>query len=120
METINGSFTKTTKKVTDLPQCVGQTVQVSGTIHKIREMGSFAFVLLRSNRDVIQCVWTEGETTTPLQDLAEGCTVVLEGVVKADERVETGVELHLRTITVLTRPAEIFPVALNKKVLDVS
>ena len=36
---------------------IGEIVRLHGSIYKIRKMSSFAFVLLRTKRQMVQCVY---------------------------------------------------------------
>ena len=55
MEFMAGNI-KTDLKVKDLVGMSNTVVHINGVVHKIREMSDFAFVILRTNRDVVQCV----------------------------------------------------------------
>ncbi len=104
----------------ELQKHAGEVVKISGMIHKIREMSGFAFVLLRTRREVLQCVYSEEKARFDLKELTEGCAVRIEGEVVPDARVAGGVEIHMIDMTVLSRPAESLPVVINKKKLDIS
>ena len=56
---ITGEQTKTTVAFADFENYENQVVTVKGTIHNIRMMSDFAFVILRTARETIQCVYAE-------------------------------------------------------------
>lgn len=108
------SGTTTTASLPTAAQA-GETVRVCGMVYKIRAMSGFAFVLLACGRQTLQCVWSEGEADFPLSDLREQMAVAVQGRVVADPRSRSGIELHLRHVTVLSTPAEQPPVVINGK-----
>ncbi len=101
-------------------KCDGGDITVSGAIHKIRQMTSFAFVILRTGRSLIQGVYSSDNCDFDLSRLQEGSYVRVLGTVKAESRTENGFELIIRQITLLSSPAEQMPVSLSKKYLNVS
>lgn len=98
----------------------GQDISVCGAIHKIREMGNFAFVIIRTARNLVQGVYTAESCTFPLSDLQEGCCVKVMGTVKAEPRAEGGFELLIQEIELLSSPYELAPITLSKKYMNVS
>ena len=50
---------------------VGKTVKMNGAVHNIRDMGEFAFIILRKAEGLVQCVYEEGKTEFDLKDLKE-------------------------------------------------
>lgn len=103
-----------------LQQHAGEVIKIQGMVHRIREMSGFAFVIVRTRRDLIQCVYSEEKSRFDLKDLMEGCAVTVEGEVVPDARVQNGAELHMINVEILSRPAENPPVIINKKKLEVS
>lgn len=120
MYTINGVIKEKRIEAEELQQYMGECVKLHGSIYKIRKMRGFAFVLLRTKRAVVQCVYTEGKVNVPLTELQEeSCVVVTANVVK-EERSKVGYELQLVHIEVLSMPEEISPVVINNKYVDTS
>lgn len=88
-------------------------VRLAGMAHTIRDMGSFAFMLLRTGRHIIQCVASE-DVKRVLDEVREGYGVRVAGAVCQDARAAYGFELHLSSVEVLSRFAEPMPVPINK------
>ena len=42
-----------------LPSNIGERVWIHGSIYKIRKMKGFSFVLLRTKRNIVQCIASE-------------------------------------------------------------
>lgn len=98
----------------------GQEICVNGAIHKIRDMGDVAFIILRKREGLVQTVYEAGLTDIPLKELAEEMAVEIKGIVAAEERAPHGFELRLRTVRILSRPSETMPVAVNKWKMNAS
>jgi nondiscriminating aspartyl-tRNA synthetase len=94
-------------------------VRLAGIVHKIRDMGTFAFLLLRTERHVIQCV-ADGDAVRLLHDVHEGFSVRVNGTVRRDERAAYGFEVRLNAVEVLSRFAEPLPVPVNKLKSNIS
>ena len=99
----------------ELANRIGATIQIHGSIYKIRKMKGFAFVLLRTSRDLLQCV---AEETVKLPS-EESC-VVMEAKVVEDKRSRAGFELHVKSIQVLSSPKEESPIVINQRLVDAS
>lgn len=106
--------------VSELTAHIGESVNLHGSIYRIRKMSGFAFVLVRTKDEIIQCVYGEEFSKFPLELLKEESCVYLEAMVVAEERSKTGWELRLLQVQVLSEPAEPLPVVINHKELDLS
>ena len=56
---ITGEMKQDTVSYADFCNYEDQIVTIKGTIHNIRMMSDFAFVILRTARETIQCVYAE-------------------------------------------------------------
>ena len=99
---------------------VAKTVKMNGAVHNIRDMGEFAFIILRKTEGLVQCVYEEGKTEFDLKDLKEESAVEVTGVIALEERAPQGFELRLTGIRVLSEPAETMPIAINKWKMNTS
>ena len=99
---------------------VGKTVKMNGAVHNIRDMGEFAFIILRKAEGLVQCVYEEGKTEFDLKNLKEESAVEVTGVIALEERAPQGFELRLTGIRVLSEPAETMPIAINKWKMNTS
>lgn len=98
---------------------IGKQIRIHGSIYKIRKMSGFAFVLLRTKREVIQCVYGEF-SNFELAELKEETCVVFTANVVAEERSKTGFELQLISVEILSTPAEELPIVIHNKLVDTS
>ena len=92
----------------------GKDVKINGAIHKIRDMGDVAFIVLRKREGLVQTVYEEGVTNISLKDLCEEATVEVMGTVAKEERAPQGFEIRLKKVTILSKPTEPMPIAVNK------
>jgi nondiscriminating aspartyl-tRNA synthetase len=99
---------------------IGKTIQFNAIVHKIRQMSGFAFVIVRTPRDLIQCIYSEEKSKFLLSDIVEGSCVVFEGEVVEDARSTIGFEIQLLHAQVKAIPAEPMPIVIHKKEIDVS
>ncbi|HEX3048959.1 MAG TPA: aspartate--tRNA(Asn) ligase [Bacillota bacterium] len=122
MEKIYGTCKSVFIEPSDCPKYVDQVVKVNGIIHKIREMSGFSFIILRTKKELIQCVLDPGgySDTRPCPPVHEGCAVIIQGRAITDPRAVNGFEIRIENLEVLAQPVEPLPVVLNKKRLDLS
>lgn len=104
----------------DLRNQIGQTVTVCGTVHKIRKMSDFAFVLLRVRDGLLQCVYSVGTARFSLEKLRENMSVSVRGTVIAEERSRHGYDLHMIEIETLSKPTEDSPLVISNKEITAS
>ena len=104
----------------ELAKHKGKEVKLSGWIHRKREMGSFAFVVLRDGSGVAQTVFEGKKIMEALKDLKEESVVSLIGKVAKEDRAPMGVELRVEKVEVLSRVTEDLPITINKKKFNVN
>ena len=82
--TITGEMKTSTVTYADFEKYEDQIVTVKGTIHNIRMMSDFAFVILRTARETIQCVYAESFSDYRMsEDVKEECSAKITGKVVA-------------------------------------
>ena len=119
MEKIDGQINKTCVEYKDFPAHVDEVVTCKGMIHRIREMTGFAFVIIRTARDVVQCVYSPDFSDYRMDEkVVEGCAVKITGKIVKDQTRDDRSELQIHGIEVLSSPAEQMPIVINKKQLD--
>jgi nondiscriminating aspartyl-tRNA synthetase len=118
MTFLNGNATSPTD--IDALKIAGEKAQVKGIIHNIREMGEFAFIILRTGTRVIQCVYSPEFSAFELSKLHEGDCVELWGTSVEDNRAQNGFEIRISAIEVLSSSAGEYPFAINKKILNLN
>lgn len=104
----------------DLLHSIGHNVKIHGSIFKIRKMSGFAFVLLRTKRLVVQCIYSEEYSDFPLDQLKEESCVIFTALAVGEERSKFGVELRLQAVEILSVPKANSPIVINQKRIDTS
>ena len=99
---------------------IGEIVRLHGSIYKIRKMSSFAFVLLRTKRQMVQCVYEPAYARFALEKLKEEACVRFTAEVIHEERSRSGYDLHLLEVEILPEPEEAPPVVINQKRVNTS
>ena len=102
----------------DFEKYEDQIVTIKGTIHNIRMMSDFAFVIVRTAREKIQCVYAESFSDYRMgEDVKEECAAKITGKIVAGETKDGSkrYELQIHNIELLSHPAEIPPVVITKK-----
>lgn len=99
---------------------IGKTVTINGSVYKIRNMSGFAFVIVRTGRSLIQCVYSSEYSCFNLSLLKENSSVRLTGDVVEELRSKKGYEVRIRTVDILTEPVEDTPVVINNKEVSAS
>jgi len=118
MNLMNGNMNERFTDPSELEKLIGNTARLTGAIYKIRLMSGFAFVILRTRRSLVQCIYNPQSCDFPLHTLQEEACVIITGDVVAEERSTVGYELHLKKIEVLSAPLESSPIVINNKLVD--
>ncbi|MDO5547329.1 MAG: aspartate--tRNA(Asn) ligase [Eubacteriales bacterium] len=107
--------------VADCAAHIGQSVTFRGTIHRVRDMSDFSFVIVRVDRGLIQCL-VQGDSISGINrsDIRDAMVVEVTGDVQEEVRAENGFEVTLTELTVLARPYENMPVPLSKKYMGIN
>ncbi|MDR0314495.1 MAG: aspartate--tRNA(Asn) ligase [Oscillospiraceae bacterium] len=98
----------------------GGEVSFHGSVHKIRDMGDVAFVLVRIIDGVFQCVYTPQKANFNIKVLKEECCVKFSGIISEEPRAPGGFEVSLTDVCVLSSPHAVMPVSINKGKLKVN
>jgi nondiscriminating aspartyl-tRNA synthetase len=120
MQTIKGEISSSHIEAEELKKHIGEIVMIHGIVYKIREMSDFAFVILRTKRALVQCVYSAEFSSFPLRELKENMSVIVRGEVVSDERSRTGAEVRLISFKALSEPAAEPPVVINNKEIKAS
>lgn len=118
MDEITGIIPCSTTPYSEFKNHIGEEVTIKGAIHNIRLMTDFAFILIRTAREVIQCVYSPEFSDYRLADnVVEQAAVKITGkVVKSETRDGSErYELQIHNIDILSVPADIPPVVISKK-----
>ncbi|MFI3211960.1 MAG: aspartate--tRNA(Asn) ligase [Eubacteriales bacterium] len=115
MEFLTGVKVKETKEISALLEdgVVGSVVKVNGAVHTVRDMGNVMFLILRKREGLLQCV-VQGESGIDMNEVKEGGTVEVTGVLAESEKAPNGIEVMAESLVVLSTPAEPMPIPISK------
>lgn len=120
MKIISGNINSNHIAYENIKDNIGRQIIIHGSVYKIRKMSDFAFVIIRTGRELIQCIYSNAFSEFNLEMLKEESCIELTALVKADERSKTGWELQMTAITLLSTPAAESPIVINNKRVDTS
>ena len=121
MEEMTGITACSTTPYSEFKNHVGEVVAIKGAVHNIRDMSDFAFIIIRTARELIQCVYSPEFSDYRLDgSLVEQCSVKVTGkVVKSETRDGSErYELQIHGVEILSTPAAIPPVVISKKQIN--
>jgi asparaginyl-tRNA synthetase len=109
-------------RIAELEAHVGQTVQMEGWLYNLRSKGRIAFLQLRDGTARVQGVAVADECGEEcfriIQGLKMEASLTVTGVVRADARAPTGVELTVSAVTVIQNPTDDYPIAKKEHGID--
>lgn len=100
----------------DLAAHAGQTVSLSGWLHKKRILGGLNFVVIRDRRGLAQAVISRDEELEKLRNLQVGTVLKLTGQVASDQRAPGGAELRDASVEVLVPVTEVPAIEIDKPI----
>ena len=118
MQEISGFIPSTSTPYSEFGKHLNEVVTIKGAIHNIRNMSDFAFILVRTARELIQCVYSPEFSEYRLTpDVVEQAAAKITGkVVKSETRDGSErYELQIHNIELMSVPADIPPVVISKK-----
>lgn len=120
MNQIIGKLKTSTIEAEEIKNHIGEIVKIHGSIYKVRKMSSFSFVLLRTKRQILQCVYTPETAEVKEEELKEESCVIVTAKVVEEKRSKTGYDLQMTALEVLSAPEEGSPIVINHKLVDTS
>ena len=93
---------------------MGKEVEFSGCVHRIKNMGSIAFIVVRTSRDVIQTVYSADNCKDSIEGLREGFFVNVKGIVKENPKDFNGLEIELDSIKLISTNAAELPLKISQ------
>lgn len=100
--------------VQELPDHIGETVTVSGWLHKKRLLGGLNFITLRDRSGIAQSLIEAKDEIEKLRGMQIGTVMNLTGTVVADERAPGGAELHDVVVEIVSPVMDEPPIEIDK------
>jgi len=98
----------------ELSTKIGETVTVSGWLHKKRLMGGLNFITIRDRSGLIQTLVDDKDELEKLRGLQIGTILSLTGSVISDERAPGGAEIHDVKVVVDVPVTDEPPIEIDK------
>lgn len=99
---------------TETPYKVGETVKLSGWVHKQRYLSKVTFLLLRDRGGIIQCILEKEWLNFKVENES---IVEIIGEVVESKKQKLGVEVHVRDIRVINKSQKEIPFEINQSEL---
>jgi nondiscriminating aspartyl-tRNA synthetase len=97
-----------------------RSIEVSGWVHRIRELGGITFVILRDRSGLLQLVLSDVKGPADTAGASEKPDLTLESVIRAwgipapNEKAPGGTELRVSSLEVISRAAPDLPYQVNR------
>lgn len=120
---LNGNIDEKYYTVDDLKIMLNQNkknVTIHGLIYNIRDMGNFAFIVLRSLGGIVQCVYNKNESNKEKELLKCENSVIINGILNREDRAVNGFEVIIEKIEVISFSNVEIPVNIGKRMLNIS
>jgi nondiscriminating aspartyl-tRNA synthetase len=98
----------------DVGNHAGKSIQVTGWVHRIRELGKISFIVLRDRKGFLQLV------TEEKIDLTLETVILARGKVNTNEKAPGGYELVLESFEVLAKAEADLPYPVNQDPVNIS
>ncbi|MDA7641241.1 asparagine--tRNA ligase [Candidatus Marinimicrobia bacterium] len=103
--------------IKNLKNSIGKDVQINGWVYNIRSIGKIWFVIVRDGTGYVQCVVTKNDVSDKVFELESSLTqessLKIKGIVQADTRSDSGVEILVTDIEVV-HVADEYPISLKE------
>jgi nondiscriminating aspartyl-tRNA synthetase len=97
----------------DIAKVAGTGVEVSGWVHRIRDMGGITFVLLRDRSGLAQLVFNEKPVDTEGSAITLESVITVRGKAALNEKAPGGAEVQAESVECLSRAAPDLPFQVN-------
>lgn len=100
-------------KISDLERFVGGKVRIRGWLHVKNTVGGISFLRVRDSSGIVQVVARRNkigkEVFEQVDKLKRESSLVIDGIVKRDERAPSGVELEAESLIIQSPSLEDYP-----------
>lgn len=100
----------------ELKNLINQSVNVSGWLHKKRNLGKIAFLIVRDRKGLMQVIVDNPTEIAKIEHLHQGSILHISGTVVEAVKTQYGCELHNVTIDVAVPVIDPSPVEIDKPI----
>ena len=94
---------------------IGKDITLSCCVYKIRNMSEFSFIVVRTGRYILQTIYSPENCSDSIEGLKEGFFVNITGTVTKNDKGYYGIEIILKNISLISNPAEEYPLHVPNK-----
>lgn len=102
-------------EISDALDNIGKDITLSCCVYKIRNMSEFSFIVVRTGRYLLQTIYSPENCKDSIEGLKEGFFVNITGTVTQNEKGYNGIEIILKNISLISNPAEEYPLHVPNK-----
>lgn len=99
---------------------INKEIEITACVHRIKNMGSISFILLRTARNVIQSVYSSDSCKDSIVGLKEGFFVKVKGIVNENLKDPNGIDIILSSIELISAPHSDYPLKISQGKLNCS
>lgn len=99
---------------------IGSEIEFSACVHRVKNMGSISFIVVRTGRNVIQTVYSTDNCNDSIEGLKEGFFVRVKGTINENLKDTNGIEIVLSEIKLISTPADEYPLKISQGKLNCS
>ena len=102
--------------IRELEQKINSEVIIKGWIHRIRELGKIAFLLIRDRSGIVQCIVNVKDVD--IKGLKLESVVSISGKVVENKSCKDGLEIQGSSLNVISLVKEDLPIEINKEEIE--
>lgn len=102
-------------EISDALNSIGKDITIDCCVYKIRNMSEFSFIIVRTGRYLLQTIYSVENCKDSIDGLKEGFFVNITGTVTENEKGYNGIEIILKSISLISNPVEEYPLHVPNK-----
>ncbi len=102
--------------INELQGKAGEKVLLKGWLHRVRELGKIAFLILRDRTGMVQCIVETGKIS--IKGIKLESVIEIVGEIKENKSLDLGCEIAVEAIKVISAVNYDLPIEINKGELE--
>lgn len=102
--------------INELQNKIGETVKLQGWLHRVRNLGKIAFIILRDRSGLVQCVVNTKEIN--IKGVKLESVIEVTGEVSKNESVEKKIEVLAKKLSIISEVKDDLPIEINKDKIE--
>ncbi len=116
MEFVTGISKKQDVQISEIVESAmyNTEIKITGIVHSLRDMSDIVFILLRKREGVVQNVLNKTNVDIDIKEIHEGTSVEIIGEATIEDRAPNGFEIKVKSVKILSQPADKMPLPIGK------